>query len=434
MEWYLIATILFTLMLILLATGMPISLVLGILGIGGLVILEGPEMALSLIGTNSYRISANFVLTSIPLFVFMGEMLFVSGIGANLFDMASKWLGRLPGGLAVGSIAATSIFGAMSGASTAAVATMGPLCVPEMLKRGYDKRLATGTVAAAGALDPIIPPSIILVVYAICTEQSIGKLFLACFLPGFLLAIIMAGLVIVWVLWKPRHAPMIEKCSWKEKFSSIPGTWPALILIFLVLATIYLGVATATEAAALGAFGSFLIALFSKRISFHILSRALMNTLSTTCMIMFIVICSSLFSNLLTTQQITANFAIFVGGIQLSRWIVMIIIQLLYIFLGCFIDCISIILITSPIIMPLIIKLGFDPVWFGAVLMVNFATAVITPPFALNLYVMNKVVPEVSLKDVTLGALPFLIADIIGLALVIIFPQIALWLPSMMSK
>lgn len=432
MEWYILAIILSGGMLVLLSTGMPIALVLGLLGLGGLCIFEGQEVALKLLGILGYRVGANFLLTSIPLFVFMGEMLFVSGIGSNLFNTASKWLGRLPGGLAVGSIAATSIFGAMSGASTAAVATMGPLCVPEMLKRGYNAKLAAGTVAAAGALDPIIPPSILLVVYAVCTEQSIGRLFLACFLPGFMLAGVMSALVIVWVKLRPDHAPPVSSFTWKEKFSALPGTWPSLVLIFLVLATIYLGVATATEAAALGAFGSFWIALYSKRLSWRILSKALMNTMTTTCMIMFIIICSSLFSVLLTTQKVTANFADAVVGLVLSRWVLLAVIQLVYIFLGCFIDAISIILITSPIVMPIIIELGFDPIWYGAVLMVNLATAVITPPFALNLYVMKKVVPEISLREVTLGTLPFLIADVIGLIIVIVFPPLSLWLPSIM--
>jgi C4-dicarboxylate transporter, DctM subunit len=433
MDWYVTATIVFGLMLFFLAVGMPIAFTLGILGLGGLCIFEGLLSGLSYLNMISFRNAANTIMTTIPLFVFMGEMLIVSGIGKNLFDMASKWLGRLPGGLAIGSVAATSIFGAMSGASTAAVATMGPLCVPEMIKRGYDKRLASGTVAAAGALDPIIPPSVILVVYAVATEQSIGKLFLACFIPGFALAFIMSALIIVWVWCKPHHAPPVAKTSFKEMLDSVPGTWPALILIFLVLATIYLGVATATEAAALGALGSFLIALFSKRLTGKILSAALFNTVTTTCMIMFIMICSSLFSLLLTTQRVTLGFSEIIATLELSRWVLFALIMLLYIFMGCFIDCVSIILITCPIVMPIIIKLGFDPIWFGAVLMVNFATAVITPPFALNLYVMNKVVPEVSLYDVTVGAMPFLIADVLGLIVVIVFPQIAMWLPSIIK-
>jgi len=434
MEWHVVGLILFVGVFFLLAIGMPVAFMLGILGLGGLLILQGPSVALNLLGGSSYRMAENFILTAVPLFIFMGEMLFVSGIGANLYDMASKWLGRLPGGLAIAGIGATAIFGAMSGASTAATATMGPLTVPEMIKRGYDERLAAGTICAAASLDPIIPPSIILVVYAIAAEQSVGQLFMACFIPGFMLGGIMALEVVLWVFIKPEHAPKMPGSTWKEKFSSIPGTWPTLVLVFLVLATIYLGVATATEAAALGAFGSLLIAFYSKRLTWGVLKKTLLNTMVTTSMIMFIIICSSLFSHLLTLQHITYNIADYIIEIKMSPWVFMAVIQLLYIFLGCFIDCISIILITTPLVVPIVIKLGFDPVWFGAVLMVNFATAVITPPFALNLYVMKRVVPELSLKVITIGSLPFLIADVIGLILVIIFPQIALWLPSMMSK
>ena len=334
--------------------------------------------------------------------------------------------------MAIAGIGATAIFGAMSGASTAATATMAPITVPEMVKRGYDKRLAAGTICAAASLDPIIPPSIILVVYAIATEQSIGQLFMACFIPGFMLAGVMALLVVVWVRIWPDHAPQTVKVSWKERFASVPGTWPTLILVFLVLVTIYLGIATATEAAALGAFGSLVIAFHSKRLTWDILIKALMNTMTTTCMIMFIIICSTLFSVLLVTEGITSHFAAFVVELPIGRWTLMAAIMLLYIFMGCFIDVISVILITSPIRVPIITGLGFDPMWFGAVLMVNFATAVITPPFALNIYVMKRVVPELSLQEITVGTLPFLIADIIGLIIVIAFPQLSLWLPNMM--
>jgi len=432
MEWYTIAIMLVLGIFLFLAMGMPVAFTLGILALGSLYFLEGP-ISLKMLGSVSYRTAASYILTAIPLFVFMGEMLFVSGIGANLFDMASKWLGWLPGGLAIGGIGATAIFGAMSGASTAGTATMAPIAVPEMVQRGYKKELASGTICAAASLVPIIPPSVIAIVYAVTAEQSIGELFMACLIPGITLAIVMSLLVILWVRIYPGHAPKTVKTTWKEKLSSVPGTWPALILIFLVLVTIYTGIATATEAAALGALGSLLIAFQSRRLTWVVMQKVLMNTMTTTCMILFIMICSSLFTMLLATQGITAKFAAFVVALETNRWLLLAIIMLLYIVMGCFIDVISVILITSPIVLPIITNLGFDLVWFGAVLMVNFATAVITPPFALNIYVMKKVVPDLTLKEITLGTLPFLIADLVGLVLVIAFPQLALWLPSMMK-
>ncbi len=427
----LIAIIILGFLLLLLLYGVPVFASLGISSVVAILLTKGFE-GLTVIPEIYYEKMDNFVLVAIPLFILMGEILFHTGIGTDLYKMASRWTNRIPGGLAMGTVVASTVFGAMCGVSVAGAATIGAFAVPEMLRRGYDKSLATGSVAASGALALLIPPSIGFILYGAVADESVGRLFIAGILPGIILAICMMIYIFVVAITNPEKAPIPdEKITWKMRFESLFRCWAALFLIILVLGSIYFGIATPTESAAIGAAGAFFLAIFVyKSLNWKVFLDILLSTMKTTGMILFIFINAMLFGYILTRLQVPQQLASLVADAHMAKWAVLTSIIILLIFLGMFLDGASVILIATPILLPVIEVIGYDKLWFGVILMITIEMAVITPPVGLNLYVIKSIAPDnVALKDIILGALPFVFVEILVIIFFILFPEIVLWLP-----
>ncbi len=429
-----ISAIVLVVFLTILFYGVPVFASLGIASVVGIIIMNGVG-GLTVIPEIFYEKMDNFVLIAIPLYILMGEILFHTGIGSDLYQMASRWTNWLPGGLAMGTVVASAVFGAMCGVSVAGAATIGAFAIPEMLKRGYDKSLASGSVAAAGALALLIPPSIGFILYGAIADESVGKLFISGIVPGIILAIFMMIYIFILVLVKPEMAPRPkEKITWKMRFQSLGRAWTALFLIILVLGSIYTGIATPTESAAIGAVGAYFLAIFVYRsMNWKVFWEILLSTMKTSGMILLIFVNAMLFGYVLTRLQLPQQLAEYVANAHMSKYMVLTAVVALLIFLGMFIDGASVILISTPILLPTIQIFGYDKIWFGVIMMITIEMAVITPPVGLNLYVIKSIAPEeVTLKDIISGALPFVLVEIASLIVFVIFPKLALWLPSKM--
>lgn len=432
MEWYAILAIAGSLLLILMLLGVPIAFSLGFVGFGLGIIFVGPRI-LFLFGTLAYGKVNSFSLVAVPLFIFMAEIIIVSGAARDGFAMLNKWIGALPAGLAIASQLGCTLFAAVCGASTATTAVVGGMCVPEMLKRGYDKRLATGSIAAGGALGVLIPPSILLIIYGIISETSIGQLFIGGIIPG----LVLVGLRIVYFMVvasvRPELAPRVKGVTWRERFLSLWMILPLLLLAVFMFAALYSGIATPSEVAGVGTFASILICLAYRRLNWVTLRESLLKTVKTTCFILWILVAASAMGYVLSYMQIPQNLVKWVLGLGLNRYMVIIGINLMLFGLGCVMDPAAIIMVTIPIFAPMVEALGFDLIWFGVMFVVNMELAEITPPLGLNLYVMKSVSPpEITMNDIIIGSVPFMILDIVGVALVVIFPALVLWLPSSM--
>ena len=434
MEWYTLAAIVFGALLICLASGMPIVFCLGVVSLAAMFFLIDP-ITVSTMGKKAFSLGTNFVLIAVPLFILMAEVVMFSGLSESGFDVINKWLGRLPGGLALSSIGGCAIFAAVTGSSVANTATIGTVAIPEMMKSGYDKKLATGSIAAGGALGILIPPSTLMIVYAVITEQSLGHLFIGGVFPGILLAGLFMLYIFTRAVINPALAPRPVGVSWKDRIFSLYKILPVVGLIFLVLGTIYTGITTPTEAAAVGAFGAVMIALAYRRLTLRRMVGAMIKASETTCFVFFIMVAGTIMAFALSALEIPQNLVRWVIDMGLSRWVIMIAINVLYLILGCLIDPASIVVLTVPILFPVILALGFDPIWFGVIVTINMEMANITPPLGFNLFVMKGISPpDVTLGDIIRGAMPFVIFQALGLALCMIFPQLILWLPSNMLK
>jgi len=417
--------------IVLLVLGVPIFASLGLAGALGIILFKGPE-GLQAIPTVMYDKLRSFILVAVPLFILMGQVIFFSGMGKDLYTLGSRWLSRLPGGLAMGSVAACTIFGAMCGVSVAGAATIGSFAIPEMLQRGYDKRLATGTVAAAGALALLIPPSVGFIVYGEIADVSVGLLFIGGIVPGLVLALAMCMYIGIRSGMRPEIAPPSkEVVTWKLRFESLGRVWPGLLLIFSVLGTIYLGVATPTQAAAIGFLVSLLIARFYyKSLNWRTFVNVARSTMLTTGMILIIFASAMFFGYVLTLLKLPDFIVEFISASGWPAWLTLTVIMGVLILLGCFVDAVSVITVSTPLLLPTIEMLGYSPLWFGIVMGVTLEMAVITPPVGLNLYTIKGIAPpSVSLNDVVMGALPFVMIELFCLALFVAFPAFALWLP-----
>ncbi len=432
MEWHTLLIIIFGCLLIMILLGIPVAFSLGALSLVIIIILWGPK-GLYLFATTAYGQLDNFALTAIPLFILMAEIILHSGISQNAFDMLSKWLSRVPGGLAVSSQVSCTLFAAVCGASTATTATIGTIAVPEMLDRGYDKRLATGSIAAGGALGALIPPSIYLIIYGTLVEQSIGRLFIGGIMPGFMLSTMFISFIIIRCALNPKLAPRLKDVTWAERWRSMSQVWPIVFLAFFMLFAIYCGIATPAEIAGVGCFLAFVIGFAYKRLTWEKIRKAFLSTCRITCFIGWILVAASVFGYILSYLQLPQQLSDWLVETAVTPIGVIIGINIILIFLGCIMDPAGIILVTVPIFAPIVVSLGFDPIWFGVMFVVNTELAQITPPLGLNLYIMKGIAPaSVTLNDILIGAAPFMILDVIGLALVIMFPEIILWLPSTM--
>ena len=432
MDIGIISIILVVVLVILLGLGTPISFCVGFLTIVGILTFLDPAI-LYQIAEVAADSGTNLFMLTLPLFIFMGEVVSFSGIGDDLYTAAHNWLNRLPGGLAISSIATCTGFAAISGSSPATAATVGLVSIPEMIKRGYNKKLAVGSIAVGGTLGILIPPSITMIIYGVITEVSIGKLFIAGIIPGIILSFILCVAIALAVKAKPDLAPRTQAVSWAERVSSLKHVWPFIILALSIMGSIYAGIATPTESAAIGATLSLVIALLYRRLTLASLHGALLKTVAVTAMIMFLVIGGNVFAFLLSTLTIPQYITESITALNVSRWWIMIIINFILLVMGCLLDPMAIMVIILPIIFPIVIQLGFDPVWFGIVVTINVEMGMITPPVGLNLFILKGAVPGIEMKDIVGGSLPFLLLLMLGLVIIMVFPSLATWLPGQMG-
>ncbi len=423
------------LLFFLLIIGMPIAFSLMFVGFLGVTFLASLKAALPLIARTVYETSYYYPYTIIPLFIIMGSYAEISGISSDLYDTFDKWLRRLPGGLGMATIASIAGFSAISGSSVASSAAFGKVAYPEMRRFNYSPRLAAGTVAAGATIDFLIPPSLGFVIFGILTEQSIGKLLISGMVPGLILAGAFMIILYVWVRFYPNSAlSRPEAVSWKEKISALKGIWETVVIFLLVIGGIYTGLFTPTEAAGIGATLIFLVAIWKKKLSLRIFMDSLLETVRVSVMVLLLVAGANVFSYFLALSTIPMKVSTWIIGLVVSKYVTLSIIVLIYLFLGCFLDAISMMILTLPVIFPVVLNLGFDPIWFGVVCVLMMGAGLITPPVGLCVYTVASIAKDAPLEEVFKGALPFLIAILFVTFLITLFPQIALFFPSRMGR
>lgn len=416
---------------LLLATGMPVAFGLGFVSIAFLTIFEGLD-SLTVIAETFFAGIGEFSLVSIPMFIVMGAAVASSPAGKDLFEALDRWLTRVPGGLIISNIGACSIFAALSGSSPATCAAIGKMGIPEMQKRGYPDSLATGAIAAGGTLGILIPPSVTMIVYGIATETSIGRLFLAGVLPGLLLTVLFMAWAIFFA-WRSGYdfREKIGSFSWRQKFEILPRVAPFLAIVVGILFVLYGGVATPSEAAGVGAFFCLiLVAVIYKIIQPKKIWAILSSSTRESVMILMIIGSSALFAYTLSSLFVTQSVAEYIAALDVNKWVLMGMINVFLLVAGFFLPPVAVIVMTAPILLPIIISAGFDPYWFAVILTINMEIGLITPPVGLNLYVINGIAPEISLPTILKGALPFMLCMVVGIVILCVFPEIATWLPT----
>ncbi len=420
-------------MVCLMVLGMPIAFSMVLVGFLGFSYLTSFDGGLFLLGDSFYYQFTSYTMLVVPLFVFMGEIAFQSGISKRIYRTAHAWLGFIPGGLAVATIGACAGFSAICGSSTATAATMGTVGLPEMRKHGYNPSFATGTVAAGGTLGILIPPSIVLIVYGIQTELSIGKLFIAGIIPGIILSGLFTFIILLMCLLKPSLGAPAPGSTLKEKIKSLSGTVEMVILFFLVIGGLLIGWFTPTEAAGIGAAGAIAIGLIKRSLSWYGFKTALLGTTRTSSMVLLILAGAMIFSRFLTISGLPQGLATWVGNLNTSPYIVLFCIMGIYLIGGCVMDPLSFLIITINIFFPMVVKAGFDPIWFGVIIVILLEAGAITPPVGINVYVIKGIAHDVDLHQIFKGIVPFLGAIVLGLIILSVFPGIVLFLPGLVN-
>lgn len=418
---------------LLLFTGYPLAFLIGGVAVTFIAWLWSPD-ALALVPQRMWNNMTQYLLAAIPLFIFMASMLEKSGLIEEIFDVAYKWLGRVPGGLAVATVAASTVLAAMVGVIGAAVVTMALVALPAMLRRGYSPVLAAGTVMAGGTLGILIPPSVLAIIYGLVANQSVGELYLGSVLPGLVLSGLYMLFSVVYALLYPQAAPRIPKeemPTWAERWRALRAIWAPLLLIFLVLGTIFLGLAAPTEAAAVGAFGAMLVAALHRKLTWQNLRLALEQTAKATAMVLWIIFGANAFVAFYVAQGGDRFVSELLLGTGLSPWGILIVMQIILIILGMFLDWVGILLLAVPVFVPIIRSLGFDPLWFGVLYLVNMQMSFLSPPFGYALFYVRGVAPQIPMGTIYRAAIPFLLLQLTGLILVMLFPGLATWLPSL---
>jgi tripartite ATP-independent transporter DctM subunit len=390
------------------------------------------DAAMNMMTRDIFDVFGSYNLTVIPLFILMGQIAYHAGISSRLFHVAYKFMGHWPGGMAIATIGACAGFSAICGSTNATAATMAAVTLPEMRKYNYKDTLATGVIAAGGSLGILVPPSVIFIIYGIMTEQSIGKLFMAGILPGVLLTFLFIVTIVIWTSRNPSLAPRGSKSPFREKIGSLTGLVETIILFVLVMGGLFGGFFTPTEAGGIGAFGTLLIALIRRNLNFSGLVQALFETTRISCMILVIVAGATIFGHFLAITRIPFDIAGWVAGFNLPSFAIMGLIILVFFIGGCFIDSLALIMLVVPIFYPVVTAMGFDPLWFGVVIVMVTQIGVITPPVGINVYVVKSVAWDVPLHNIFKGVLPLLLALVVATLIMLPFPQIALWLPSLM--
>ena len=416
------------------ALGIPVAFGLGFVAIFFLLIFEGFGMT-KVIADTFMEGLMEFTIVSIPMFIVMGMAVASSPAGKDLYTALDRWLNRVPGGLVVSNLGACALFAALSGSSPATCAAIGKMGIPEMRERGYSKEISAGTIAAGGTLGILIPPSITMIVYGISTENSIGQLFMAGILPG----IMLTGLFMMWAIFKTWRtnkdvnlaSVVFTHFTWKERFEILPSILPFLAIVIAVLYVLYGGIATPSEAAGIGAFFCIiLVAVIYKIYSPKKLWVIFRGSMKESVMIMMIIACSYLFSFTLSNLYVTQTIAEVMTGLEVNKWVLLFIINIFLLVAGFFLPPVAIILMTAPILLPIIEGVGFDPIWFAVILTINMEIGLITPPVGLNLYVIKGISPDISLPEILRGSLPFMICMVLAIVILCIFPGIATWLPN----
>ncbi|MFA6724030.1 MAG: TRAP transporter large permease [Lentisphaeria bacterium] len=420
------------LFILLLALSMPVGFAMAIAGCLGFALISNPGAACHMLSSVFFETFSKYDYTVIPLFIFMGQVCFHSGISKRLFDTAYKCVGRLPGGMATATVAACAAFGAICGSGPATAATMAAVTLPEMKKRNYCMQLASGTVASAGSLGMMIPPSVVFIVYGFLTEQSPAKLFIAGIIPGLMFVL----LFIAYITWKcirnPQLGPASPPSSWKEKLHSLLGVIDPLLLFIAVIGGMFLGWFTPTEAASVGALGSLVIAACRKSLSWSMLKRSLMETIRSSCMILLIIAGAMVFSRFLALSRIPTELASALTRMQMPGWLIIACILATFVILGTVVDSLALVLMTIPVFLPLLSALKVDLIWFGVLVVAVVQVGVISPPVGICAYVVSGLIRDVSLQSVFKGCIPYMGMLVIGIILLMLFPALATWLPAMM--
>ncbi|MFW2367264.1 MAG: TRAP transporter large permease [Desulforhopalus sp.] len=419
-------------LIILIFARMHIGISMALVGFLGFAYIIGLEPALGVLRTVPFSTLSNQNLSVIPLFILMGAFAFTAGISEDLYRAVHKWLGHFRGGLAMATVAACACFAAISGSSLATAATLGKVAMPEMVKYKYDKALATGAIAAGGSIGILIPPSVILIIYGIITEQSIGKLFLAGFIPGLLEAVFYIITIMIITRFNPALGPPGPRATMNEKLKSLLTIWEVVVLFVVVIGGIYLGVFTPTEAAGVGAFGTFCFVIIRKKLTWESFKSSLMQTSKTTGMLFMVVMGAMILGYFFSVSRLPFELATWVGGLTVNRYVVLVMILLAVGLLGCLMDSMAIVLLTVPVFYPLIQNLGFDPIWFGILVVRVTEMGLITPPVGLNVYIIHGIT-RVPMGTIFKGVIPFIIADILEIILLIAIPEITLFLPGLMD-
>jgi tripartite ATP-independent transporter DctM subunit len=431
-----VGSVLIALLFIALAAGLEIALALGLVGFLGLIWLKGWSVGLAVIGSVAWSNATSFSFVAVPLFLFMSAILLHSGIGRSLYTAVARWVGFLPGGLAVASVFACAIFAAVSGSSVATAATIGMIAIPEMQRRGYDRPLIYGSLAAGGTLGILIPPSIPMIIYGVMTETSVGKLYIAGIVPGILLALLFSLYIVLSVMLRPERAPRSaeDRSDLRDKLRSLVNIGPIVLLIVVLLSSMYAGVVTPTEAAGLGAAVSIVLALLARGLTWAKLVRSFSDTVHTTSMLMLIVVFASTFSHVIALLGAPKALFQTVQDLNLPPWAVFAVIFMFLLAIAYALEELSVMIIMLPVLFPLVTGLGFDAVWFGIVMTVWLEIGFITPPVGINLFVIQGVARGSTMREISAGATPFVLLMVLAVVVLFLFPQLALWLPAQAAR
>ena len=418
-------------LMLLMFSGMWLGFAMALVGFLGLIFISGFDGAVKVLGTNPYTTMAFYPISSLPFFVVMGIIVGAAGLSTDLYATAHKWFGRLPGGLAISTTFACGGFAAITGSSSASVLTMGSVALPEMKKYNYDHGLATGTIAAGGTIGILIPPSLGFILYAILTEQSIGRLFMAGILPGIFQVLAYAAIILIMCYRNPALGPRGPRSTMKEKIQSLKYTWPVLFLFLLVIGGMYAGTFTPTEAASIGAGGSILIVLVMRRLTVKGVFENIVASFRMVGMLFVLIMGAFIFAHFIALSRLPHALSDFVTGLHVSKYLILLFIVIIYIILGMFTEINSSIVLTIPVLYPVVMSLGFDPIWFGVIVVKLMEIGLVTPPIGMNVFLLGGT-SDVPLSTIFRGVFPFVISDFVQLAILIAVPQISLFLPQSM--
>jgi tripartite ATP-independent transporter DctM subunit len=428
-----VAVLGFVALFVLMLLRVPVGMAMGLVGVVGYSYLVGPGPALKLVGQTSMRTVTDYTFGVIPMFMLMGALVSVSGVSRELFKAANSMIGHLRGGLGVATVVACGGFAAICGSSVATAATFSAVAYPEMRRFNYPQSFSTGVIAAGGTLGAILPPSTVLAVYAILTQQDIGKLFMAGIVPGILAMAMYVLTIAIIVKLRPDWLPGGEVKPWSERFKDLKNVWAPLVLFVFVIGGLYGGFFTPTEAGGVGASGAFILGLVRRKLDGPKIREALLSATRTAAAVFTVLIGALLFGYFLTITQSPQKLTEFLTGLGIGRYGVLALIMVMYLVLGCLMDAMAMIILTVPIIYPVIVHLGFDPIWFGVIIVMTVELGLIHPPVGMNVFVIKSVVKDVSFTTIFKGVLPFIATDIVRLVILIAFPVIALWLPTRMG-